>query len=96
MKNYGVIPEFNAGLHSGKIIITEVGTVKKGLAYYGDVINTTSRIQEQCNEYKESLLITEDLLLDLKLNAKYKTIPLGNELLDGKSEALKLFAIKKV
>ena len=96
MKKYGVVPQFKAGLHSGKIIITEVGTVKKELAYHGDVINTTSRIQEQCNEYKESLLISEDLLLNLKLNARYKSIPLGNELLDGKSEELKLFAIKKV
>src|SRR5690554_5735212 len=57
LKKYGVQPEFKAGLHSGKIIIAEVGTVKKELAYHGDVINSTSRIQEKCNEYDESLLI---------------------------------------
>ena len=95
MKKYGVAPEFKAGLHAGKIIIAEVGTIKKELAYHGDVINTTSRIQEQCNEYKESLLISEELLTDLKLGTKYKAIPLGNELLEGKSEELKLFAIQK-
>lgn len=95
MKKYGVVPEFKAGLHSGKIIIAEVGTIKKELAYHGDVINTTSRIQEQCNEYKESLLLSEELLLSLNLGKKYKAIPLGEELLEGKQEELKLFAIHK-
>ncbi|WP_431137442.1 adenylate/guanylate cyclase domain-containing protein [Psychroserpens mesophilus] len=94
IKKYGVIPEFKAGLHSGKIIITEVGTVKKELAYHGDVINTTSRIQEQCNEYQESLLISEDLLHNLKLTPKFKSLPLGEELLEGKTETLKLHAIQ--
>jgi adenylate cyclase len=96
MKTYGVIPEFKAGLHSGKIIITEVGTIKKELAYHGDVINTTSRIQEQCNEYNESLLISEELLNNLNLTAKYEAISLGNELLEGKTETLKLYAIQKL
>lgn len=96
MKKYGVVPEFKAGLHSGKIIIAEVGTIKKELAYHGDVINTTSRIQEQCNEYNESLLLSEDLLLQLKLGKKFKAKSLGDELLEGKSEELKLFAIHKV
>lgn len=96
MKKYGVVPEFKAGVHAGKIIIAEVGTIKKELAYHGDVINTTSRIQDQCNEYNESLLLSEDLLLKLNLKNRYKAISLGEELLEGKTEELKLFAIHKV
>jgi adenylate cyclase len=94
-KKYGVQPEFKAGLHSGKIIIAEVGTVKKELAYHGDVINTTSRIQEQCNEFGESLLISEEFLLKLNLGNKFVTKPLGDELLEGKKEELRLFAIRR-
>lgn len=94
-KKYGVQPEFKAGLHCGKIIIAEVGTVKKELAYHGDVINSTSRIQEKCNEYNQSLLISEELLLDLKLTSKYEAISMGDELLEGKTEELKLYAIHK-
>lgn len=96
IKKYGVVPEFKAGLHAGKIIIAEVGTIKKELAYHGDVINTTSRIQEQCNEYNESLLISESFLSHLDLKNHYKAISLGKELLEGKSEELKLFAIHKI
>lgn len=94
-KKYGVQPEFKAGLHTGKIIIAEVGTVKKELAYHGDVINSTSRIQEKCNEYNESLLISDDLMNKLKLTSKYEAISLGDELLDGKTEELKIFAIRR-
>ena len=94
-KKYGIQPEFKAGLHCGKIIIAEVGTVKKELAYHGDVINSTSRIQEKCNEYNEALLISDDLLQQLKLTSNYEAISLGNELLEGKTEELKIFAIHK-
>ncbi|WP_417371768.1 adenylate/guanylate cyclase domain-containing protein [Gelidibacter japonicus] len=94
-KKYGIQPEFKAGLHSGKIIIAEVGTVKKELAYHGDVINSTSRIQEKCNEYNESLLISDDLFQMLNLNNKYEAISLGDELLEGKTEELKIYAIHK-
>ncbi|MCK0114876.1 adenylate/guanylate cyclase domain-containing protein [Gelidibacter sp. F63206] len=94
-KKYGVQPEFKAGLHTGKIIIAEVGTVKKELAYHGDVINSTSRIQEKCNEYNESLLISDELFKKLNLNNKYEAISLGDELLEGKTEELKIYAIHK-
>lgn len=94
-KKYGMQPEFKAGLHVGKIIIAEVGTVKKELAYHGDVINSTSRIQEKCNAFKESLLISDDLFQKLKLTPQYEAISLGDELLEGKTEELKIYAIHK-
>lgn len=94
-KKYGIQPEFKAGLHCGKIIIAEVGTIKKELAYHGDVINSTSRLQERCNEYDESLLISDDLLQRLDLSSKFKVVPLGDELLAGKTEELKIYAIHK-
>jgi len=95
LKKYGIQPKFKAGLHSGKIIIAEVGTIKKELAYHGDVINSTSRIQEKCNEYNESLLISDHLLQQLKLSSNFVAISLGDELLEGKSEELKIHAIHK-
>lgn len=94
-KKYGMQPEFKAGLHMGKIIIAEVGTIKKELAYHGDVINSTSRIQEKCNEYKESLLISDELFQKLHLTHQYEALSLGDELLEGKTEELKIYAIHK-
>ncbi len=95
LKRYGVLPEFKAGIHAGKIIIAEVGTVKKELAYHGDVINTTSRIQEQCNDFNESLLISEELVDKFKLAPRYKAILMDDVLLKGKTEEYKIFAIHR-
>lgn len=42
MSNYGVVPEFKAGLNLGLVTVAEVGEIKKELAYgfefLGDVI----------------------------------------------------------
>ena len=51
MRKYGIYPEFKAGLHGGTLMVAEVGFVKKELAYHGDVIYTSARIQALCNKY---------------------------------------------
>lgn len=92
---YGFVPEFKAGIHAGTIVIAEVGTVKKELAYHGDVINTTARIQSQCNDYNESLLMSEELLDKLKFTRFYKSELIDNVILKGKTEEYKIYAIHK-
>lgn len=92
-KTYGHVPEFKAGLHGGKLIVVEVGSVKKELAYHGDVINTSSRIQDQCNIHGEKLLISKDLLDRLTLSSTYTDKYIGNLALKGKSSSLDIYAI---
>ncbi len=93
IQKYGVLPKFKAGVHGGDLIVTEVGTVKKEIAYHGDVINTTARIQGECNKYKQTLLISESLLRDLKLKENYSSTEIGNIALRGKEEKVNLFTI---
>lgn len=90
---YGLQPTFKAGLHCGKLIATEIGLVKKEIAFHGDVINTTSRIQEECNSYNKSLLISEELLSKLALKANYKLNSLGSIKLKGKEQEVNLYSI---
>lgn len=95
LKQFGIIPKFKAGLHGGTLIVTEVGTIKKEIAYHGDVINTSARIQGECNKYDETLLISESLLQKLKLH-KYKLTSMGDISLKGKESTLRLFSINKL
>ncbi|MDX1270807.1 adenylate/guanylate cyclase domain-containing protein [Bizionia paragorgiae] len=94
-KKYGLTPTFKAGVHGGKLIVTEVGSVKKEIAYHGDVINTTARIQGECNKYKEYLLCSNELLVDLILSDKLSTRFIGDLQLKGKEETLKISAVHK-
>jgi len=96
LEKYGVVPEFKAGLHGGKLIVTEVGIVKKEIAYHGDVINTSARIQGQCNAYKVPLLISDKLIQDLKISTNLTCQFLGSVLLKGKKEEVNIHTIARV
>lgn len=93
---YGLVPEFKAGLHGGKLMVAEVGVVKKELAFHGDVINTSARIQAECNKHNVAVLISEELKEDLQDDQKYSTKSIGNLLLKGKKEELNVFTIFQV
>ncbi|MBW1296897.1 adenylate/guanylate cyclase domain-containing protein [Aquimarina litoralis] len=95
-KKYGIIPEFKAGLHGGVLMVTEVGVIKKEIAYHGDVINTSARIQAECNNHKVKLLISEDLLKDMSFTTSLTTKFLGSVLLKGKQHEVNIHTIKKV
>ena len=90
---YGLEPSFKAGVHGGELIATEVGAVKKEIAFHGDVINTTARIQEKCNEFGESFLISKDLLKLLKLKSNYTVKSIGSISLKGKTEKVILYSV---
>lgn len=92
---YGLVPEFKAGLHGGKLMVAEVGIVKKELAFHGDVINTSARIQAECNKHNVAVLISEELKEDLQVDSEYSTRSIGNVLLKGKNKELNVFAISQ-
>ncbi|MCH2193019.1 adenylate/guanylate cyclase domain-containing protein [Kordia sp.] len=92
-EKYGLIPQFKAGIHGGTLMVTEVGSVKKEIAYHGDVINTTARIQSQCNTYNASVLISESLLRDLNLPEEYITKNIDDLLLRGKAQTINIYSI---
>jgi len=96
LKHYKINPFFKAGVHGGKLIVTEVGTQKKELAYHGDVINTTSRIQDTCNKYNAFFLMSQDVIKDINLNSRYLSKEIGDLLLKGKKDRLKIYSINKM
>lgn len=59
--NYGVVPDFKAGMHCGAVMVGEIGLVKRDIAYSGEVVGTAARIQNRCNHLEVNLLISHDL-----------------------------------
>jgi adenylate cyclase len=92
-KKYGTIPVFKAGLHGGTLIAAEVGGTKRDLAYHGDVINTTARIQASCNGLGASFLVSDEMLAYLALGPEFKIKSLGNHSLRGKRKNMGLSAL---
>ncbi len=91
-KDFGVVPEFKAGLHVGRSIVGEIGVIKRDIAYSGDVLNTAARIQGKCNELGAKLLVSEDLARRLPTES-LSLSPKGKVALRGKAEAMELFGL---
>jgi adenylate cyclase len=47
---------FKAGLYFGKVVSAQIGDLKREIVYNGDVLNTTARIQAECNTYQRDCL----------------------------------------
>lgn len=93
---FGLQPFFKAGVHLGKVIVAEVGLIKREIAYHGDVLNTTARIQSRCNELQQPLLVSDQLLQYLQPDQHIQSQRLGSELLKGKKTAVTIFGVTKV
>lgn len=92
-KKFGVMPEFKAGLHLGKVTTGEIGVVKKDIMFTGDVLNTTARIQGLCNSYHVDILISDYLMKNLDLPSQFQIKSLGENELRGRDEKIGLFTI---
>ena len=95
MKRYGVAPAFKAAAHCGKVISSEVGNFGSEMAYHGDVLNTTSRIQTLCSKLGQTFLISEDLFakLPLPLPNGFLCIKAGFFELKGKKNGILIFSL---
>jgi adenylate cyclase len=91
---YGFLPEFKAGIHSGIVTAVEVGEIKRDIAYHGDTINTAARIQQVCNQYQQSLLISGETIGKTGDQHTYDFIPIGELALRGKLKPTKIFGVQ--
>ncbi len=94
LDKYGFVPEFKAGINGGKIMVAEVGYLKRSIAYHGDAINTAARIQGECNSFERNILISEKVVNDILKTNQVDFIEIKNIQLKGKMEKVRLFSIQ--
>jgi len=92
-REYGFLPEFKVGLHSGEVTIGEIGVIKKDLAMSGDAMNTTARIRNACTELNQKFIVSKDFIEKSHLQ-DWQTETLGEFELKGKNASIELFALK--
>jgi adenylate cyclase len=61
-RKFGSIPQFSIALHAGPVVISECGDSHRQIAYFGDTLNVTARLQELGKEVGRPLLVSADLL----------------------------------
>lgn len=95
-KNFKACPEFKAGLAEGVITVTEVGDIKREIAYHGDVLHTAARLEKLCNRLESKVLITEDLLNIIPEMNGYDMNMLGHFRLKGKEDPEKVYSVNRI
>lgn len=95
---FGVHPSFKGAIHTGEVMVAEVGgNIKSEIAYHGDVLNTASRMMELCKFYKKDLIISESVNRNLVPGDCDVDIMLQGEIqLRGKKSKVSLFSVSEI
>ena len=70
-----------------------MGFIKKVIAFLGDVLNTTSRIESACNDFGEELIVSDFLMSSLKEDARNKIKSLGKIKFRGRETKLAVSSV---
>lgn len=94
-RTYNLIPKFKAGVHVGKVMVLQVGRIRRDISYNGDTINTTARIESMCNDYNKNLLISGDLYNMVHPKEDFHFTEVGNIRLKGKRRLVDIFHVRE-
>ncbi len=90
---YQTVPGFNASIHGGPVIVTEMGHRRKELAYHGDVMNTASRLLDRGSELGKELVISSFSKGGLPDSETYQVEFVENLVLKGKKTETEIYEV---
>jgi adenylate cyclase len=93
-EHHGQVPHVRAALHGGSVVTAEIGVDRHKIAYFGDVVNTTARLESLSRAVGERYLISGDLLARIDgLPDSIVARELGAHRLRGKDQLLTAYAL---
>jgi adenylate cyclase len=92
---YNVFPRMQAAYCAGTVMKGELGVVKSTIKYSGDLMNTTSRLLEQCVLIEKEILIESTLKDRISLPIIYVYEYAGSFVPKGKSQVMDYFTINE-
>lgn len=94
-RQFGAAASFRGALHVGTVVAGEIVTAKREIAFLGDTVNTTARIEDVSRQFDAPLVASADLVDRLTLPAELRQRSLGKVRLRGKTAELELYAIER-
>ncbi|HTO30205.1 MAG TPA: adenylate/guanylate cyclase domain-containing protein [Pararhizobium sp.] len=92
-KKFGQVPRLRAALHGGPIITAEIGIDRHKITYFGDTVNTTSRLEALCKSLNQQVLISTDLAQRMNVPDTFSLEDLGTHAVKGRGQALGVMAL---
>ena len=95
-KHYKTVPEFKAGLAEGTVTVTEVGDMKREIAYHGEVVVTAARLEKMCQNLDKNLLVNQNLISILPTVEQCDYELMGEFQLLGKTQKENVYSINRI
>jgi adenylate cyclase len=93
-REFGAKPHLRAALHAGAVITGEVGGSRRAIVFHGDVMNTTSRLENATRDLGRPFLVSEDAMNRLEGKEAFKSIDLGPLQLRGRAASMRVYAVE--
>ncbi|MBS0335457.1 MAG: adenylate/guanylate cyclase domain-containing protein [Proteobacteria bacterium] len=95
-QEFGARPRLRAALHAGSVITGEVGGSRRAIVFHGDVMNTTSRLENATRDLGRPFLVSEDAMSRMDGKEAYRSIDLGPQPMRGRVAPLRVYAVEPV
>jgi adenylate cyclase len=95
LREFGLVPEFRVGIHSGKVIMSQVGEEKQFLALYGDTVNTAGRLEQMNKDLNTRILVSGEVVNNMSKSCKEMLVSKGLTNLKGKGDSIEIYTLKK-
>jgi adenylate cyclase len=93
VRDFGLAPRVRGALHVGPVVVGEVGARKRDIVFHGDVMNTTSRLEQVARELDRRLVVSADAMGRLAEAERYALEDLGARVLRGRASPIQIYAV---
>lgn len=94
LTRFGVAPEFRGGVDEGLVTASEVGDLKREIAFHGDALNTASRLLELCRHKGAEILVSGRIRNVVSREKAWTTRFQGEIPLRGKQDPVAVYGIE--
>jgi len=93
-REFGTVPKIRAALHAGEVVTGEIGDSRRAIVFHGDVMNTTSRIENATRALRRNFLVSEHALARMEGVSLYSLEDLGPQQLRGREAMMRVYAVR--
>lgn len=93
---FGAAPAMRCALHAGPVVAGEMGDIRKEIAFLGDTVNTTARLEKAARDLGVRVLVSAELARRLPPDPAVALDPMGPVRIAGRSAPVEVLAARRL